>query len=142
MKQMLPDDSAKPCVTYSLRLMSGQSLQTRTKGKIDFNYKGVKACVVWYVLPCIELQPETTRVPKTVDDGKTWVDYELICRPPYTPQIHPLRTKSGSLVDEGCYNFMTGAGGYAQSFFYGYGGLRYLQHGMRLRPRVMPNTTR
>jgi hypothetical protein len=85
---------------------------------------------------------QTTRVPKTVDNGKTWVDYELICRPPYTPQIHPLRTKSGSLVDEGCYNFMTGAGGYAQSFFYGYGGLRYLQHGMRLRPRVMPNTTR
>ena len=94
------------------------------------------------VCVCIELQPETTRVPKTVDDGKTWVGYELICRPPYTPQIHPLRTKSGSLVDEGCYNFMTGAGGYAQSFFYGYGGLRYLQHGMRLRPRVMPNTTR
>ena len=63
-------------------------------------------------------------------------------RPPYTPPTLSSPHQSGSLVDEGCYNFMTGAGGYAQSLFYGYGGLRYLEHGMRLRPRVMPNTTR
>ena len=39
-----------------------------------------------------------------------------------------------STVDLGCYNFMSGAGGWAQSLYHGFGGLEYTDDGLVLRP--------
>eukprot|EP00854_Cymbomonas_tetramitiformis_P007744 gene7744-9210_t len=42
-----------------------------------------------------------------------------------------------SLRDEGCYNFLTGAGGFIQSVVYGYGGLRYRKEGLYFKPTLL-----
>lgn len=39
-----------------------------------------------------------------------------------------------SFTDEGCYNFLTGAGGFIQSIIYGFGGLRIRADGLHLKP--------
>ena len=52
------------------------------------------------------------------------------------PQQHP------SAKDEGCYNFMTGAGGWVQSLIHGYGGARVTADGARFRPQLPPSCTR
>jgi hypothetical protein len=38
-----------------------------------------------------------------------------------------------SLIDMGCYNFLTGAGGYVQALTSGYGGLRITPDGLRVK---------
>jgi len=43
-----------------------------------------------------------------------------------------LQDQHKSVVDEGCYNFLTGAGGFIQSLIYGYGGLRIRDDGLHL----------
>lgn len=45
-----------------------------------------------------------------------------------------------SMVDMGCYNFLTGAAGFIQSIIYGYGGLRYREDGLHITP-MMPEGT-
>lgn len=44
-----------------------------------------------------------------------------------------------SAKDMGCYNFMTGGGGFIQSIVHGYGGVRYLKNAMRLMPILPPS---
>lgn len=39
-----------------------------------------------------------------------------------------------STIDMGCYNFMSGAGGWAQSLYHGFGGIEYTEEGVLLRP--------
>jgi len=39
-----------------------------------------------------------------------------------------------SFTDEGCYNFLTGDGGFIQSIIYGFGGLRIRADGLHLKP--------
>merc|ERR1712125_293747 len=47
-----------------------------------------------------------------------------------------------SLKDEGCYNFLTGAGGFTQSLLYGYGGMRIRSDGLHFQPQLPPGATR
>ena len=41
-----------------------------------------------------------------------------------------------TLKDEGCFNFLTGAGGFLQSIAYGYGGLKYGRSELEMRPTL------
>ena len=46
-----------------------------------------------------------------------------------------------SMVDMGCYNFMTGAAGFIQSIAYGFGGLRFREDGLHITPSVPKNAS-
>jgi len=46
----------------------------------------------------------------------------------------PNPNQSGSFTDMGCYNFITGAGGFIQSIVAGYGGWRIRPYGLHVRP--------
>eukprot|EP00662_Eupelagonemidae_sp_cell21_P010440 gene10440-10248_t len=54
----------------------------------------------------------------------------------WTESTDPVQ--KGSLTDAGCYNFLTGTGGYVQALANGYGGLRITPTGFRLRPALPP----
>ena len=41
-----------------------------------------------------------------------------------------------TLKDEGCFNFLTGAGGFLQSIAYGYGGLKFGRNELEMRPTL------
>jgi protein-glucosylgalactosylhydroxylysine glucosidase len=46
-----------------------------------------------------------------------------------------------TLKDEGCFNFLTGAGGFLQSIAFGYGGLKYGRDECEMRPTLPLNST-
>ena len=52
-----------------------------------------------------------------------------------TPKQHK------SLKDHGCYNFLTGTGGFIQSVVYGYGGIRFKKGLLEMQPQLPPNAT-
>jgi trehalose/maltose hydrolase-like predicted phosphorylase len=67
---------------------------------------------------------------------------DLNMQPPFnvwteskTPRQHV------TLKDQGCFNFLTGAGGYAQGIVAGYAGLRLVEHALVLRPQLPPGAT-
>ena len=45
------------------------------------------------------------------------------------------------MKDMGCYNFITGAGGFLQSVIYGYFGLRIREDGLYLKPQMLENAS-
>lgn len=47
--------------------------------------------------------------------------------------------QAASFTDMGCYNFITGAGGFLQSVIYGYFGLRIREDGIYLKPQILEN---
>ena len=46
-----------------------------------------------------------------------------------------------TIKDQGCFNFVTGAGGFTQSIIAGYGGVRFMDGSAELRPRLPPGAS-